>query len=131
VVAPELTITKTAPATVNAGDPITYTLTVANSGTTTATNLLITDTLPAGATYLSGGSHTGDVISWSVPNLPVSATTQVSFAVTASQTIVNSDYSVRADGGLIALGSDPVETIVLPNDNGLLRRVFLPLVLKP
>jgi uncharacterized repeat protein (TIGR01451 family) len=131
VVAPGLTITKTAPATVNAGDPITYTLTVANSGAATATNLLITDTLPAGATYLSGGSRTGEVISWSVPSLPVSATVQVSFVVTADQTVVNSDYGVRADGGLIALGGEPVETIVLPDESGLLRRVFLPLIVKP
>lgn len=131
IVAPILSITKTAPAIVNAGAPITYTLTVANNGTTTATNLLITDTLPAGATYLNGGSRTGEVISWSVASLPVSATTQVSFVVTASQTVFNSDYGVRADGGLIALGGEPVETVILPDESGLFRRVFLPLLLKP
>ena len=128
---PDLYIFKGGPPQATSGHLITYTLVVVNLGPVPATNLLITDTLPTGANYVSGGSHTSGVISWSVPNLPVSATTQVSFVVTTSQTVVNSDYGVRADGGLSALGGEPVETIVLPNDNGLLRRVFLPLVLKP
>ena len=32
---------------------------------------------------------------------------------------------------LRALGGEPVETIVLPDESGLLRRLFLPLIVKP
>ncbi len=41
--APDLTITKTGPATALAGEPITYTVTITNSGATTATGLLVLD----------------------------------------------------------------------------------------
>ena len=43
----DLSITKTGnPATVNLGDPVTYTLTVTNHGPETATDVVVTDTLP-------------------------------------------------------------------------------------
>jgi uncharacterized repeat protein (TIGR01451 family) len=56
---PDLSISKVAPATAVAGQPFTYTLTIANSGAMTATNLLVRDTLPTGATYLGGGTLGG------------------------------------------------------------------------
>src|SRR5207245_2475102 len=44
----DLQIVKTAPASVNAGGSLTYTLTVTNNGPSTATTPTISDTLPAG-----------------------------------------------------------------------------------
>ena len=50
----DLRITKTdAPDPVSAGDILTYTVEVENNGGNTATNVVVTDTLPAGVTYLS------------------------------------------------------------------------------
>jgi uncharacterized repeat protein (TIGR01451 family) len=50
VLAPTLTITKTADAaTVNAGSPIGFTITVSNGGAGPASNVTLTDTLPTGS----------------------------------------------------------------------------------
>jgi uncharacterized repeat protein (TIGR01451 family) len=49
--APVLTLAKTATATVNAGEAITYRLTYANTGSGDAGGVVITDTLPAGVYY--------------------------------------------------------------------------------
>ena len=66
-------VTKTAPATASQGDPVAYTVTVENSGPSTATGVVVTDTLPAGVTYVSspGGAHNGGagtngVVTWTV-----------------------------------------------------------------
>lgn len=48
-----LTITKTAPATACAGDNLIYNIAVTNSGNSSAINLLVSDVLPAGTTFLS------------------------------------------------------------------------------
>ncbi len=54
----DLSISKTAPSNVLAGDPISYTLTVTNSGPDTANNVSVTDVLEPGHTF-SSASGTG------------------------------------------------------------------------
>ncbi|MDT4938757.1 MAG: hypothetical protein QOG80_2428 [Pseudonocardiales bacterium] len=49
----DLALTKSGPATVVAGAPITWTLSVHNNGPSTAHNVLITDNVPAGVTITS------------------------------------------------------------------------------
>ena len=50
----DLAITKTAsPSQVNAGDTLTYQISVSNNGSDTATNVVVRDTLPPGVTYLA------------------------------------------------------------------------------
>jgi uncharacterized repeat protein (TIGR01451 family) len=49
--APKLTLSKTATASVNAGEAITYTIRYENTGSAGATNVVIADTLPAGVYY--------------------------------------------------------------------------------
>jgi uncharacterized repeat protein (TIGR01451 family) len=48
-----------APTPATVGQPLTYTLKVANVGTQTATNVTLTDVLPTNATYVSVGSSQG------------------------------------------------------------------------
>jgi len=110
---PDLAIGKSGPAQVLTGEPITYTLTVTNSDTAIATNLIITDTIPAAASYVSGGARLGDTVHWTVPSLAGDGgVVQVSFVVTATETVTNSDYHVCAEGGYSVTGSQPVVTVV-------------------
>lgn len=110
----DLAIGKSAPISVRAGDPITYTLTVSNSGALTATNLVITDVLPAGANYVSGGTPAEAAVNWTIDTLAPGASTTLQLIVTATETITNSEYRVSADGGLAAAGQAAVVTLVYP-----------------
>ena len=108
---PDLAITKVGPATLTAGETITYTLTITNSGGLTATNLLVLDDLPSGASYVGGGTLAGATVRWDIPELPgYGGVAEVSYAVTATSTITNSGYSVSATGGHSATASEPVVT---------------------
>jgi uncharacterized repeat protein (TIGR01451 family) len=124
---PVLTITKHGPVTATAGSLITYTLTVTNHGTLAASNLLITDALPAGATYISGGSLVGNVVSWTIPSLAINKSLTRTFSVTASQTITNSRYRVSANGSISATGQAKVITTILPEEPHL---IYLPVIRK-
>ena len=127
-----LAISKSGPERVESGEPITYTLTITNNGLYAANNLVITDTLPTGAIYLSGGTRVGDVISWSIPSLAPGTMTQTIFAIftTTNTFLTNDTYDVRAEGSVTASGrvnvpgSQSVVTLVGGVD------VYLPLILK-
>ncbi|MCO5199191.1 MAG: DUF11 domain-containing protein [Anaerolineae bacterium] len=110
---PDLQITKSGPATAFSGDRITYTLTILNNGTISATGLLVTDTLPLGSTYITGGMPVGNEVHWTIPSLAEGgAMTTTMFVVTATHTITNDDYAVTASGGYSATGTLPVVTLV-------------------
>jgi uncharacterized repeat protein (TIGR01451 family) len=127
-IAPNLTIIKSGPTSVPANRPITYTLQVHNNGGLAA-NLILTDTLPAAATYITGGTLLGNVVSWTVPSLPFGSSLTRTFNVTATQTITNNDYRVSADGGVSAAGLVAVVTHVTVT-NSEPARVYLPVILK-
>jgi len=58
-----LTLTKTdSPDPVTAGNNLTYTLTVGNGGPSTAQDVVVTDTLPAGTTLVSAVGGTGSTV---------------------------------------------------------------------
>jgi uncharacterized repeat protein (TIGR01451 family) len=54
-----LTVSKTGPATATPGAPIAYTITVTNAGPNDAVDVELTDTLPAGTTFVSLASPAG------------------------------------------------------------------------
>ena len=100
----ELAIVKTGPATVAAGGEVTWQLEVANNGPDPATGVTVTDTLPAGTTFVSASSgcaEAGGVVSCAVGALAVGerATLELTASVPtalASTTIVNAAV-VRGD----------------------------------
>jgi uncharacterized repeat protein (TIGR01451 family) len=69
----DVAVAKTGPATVAAGGAITYTITVRNLGPDAAMGVLVVDTLPAGAAFVSasgGGTAAGGVVTWpAIPTL--------------------------------------------------------------
>ncbi|MET9268561.1 hypothetical protein [Kribbella sp. NPDC003557] len=72
----DLSVSKTAPATVVAGNELTYRLAVRNAGPSDAVGAVVTDTLPAGTTFVRGtgpgGACTQDpAVSEPVVNCPV------------------------------------------------------------
>jgi len=73
----------------------------------------------------SSGSLQGSVVNWSLSSLaPYQGAIQTSFAVSTSQTIINYDFRVTADGGFLAAGANPVITIIVTDV------VYLPVVLR-
>ncbi|MEM7034064.1 MAG: trypsin-like serine protease, partial [Chloroflexota bacterium] len=88
--APALSISLDGPATAIVNTPITYTITVTNTGLD-ATNVVITNVLPAGAHYVSGGTLIGNVVSWTLPSLSASdGPQQVSYVLTATDSMNSS-----------------------------------------
>ncbi len=114
VVPPALVIDVEAPAIANQGDQVTYTFRITNNSPTLLTNLVITDTLPAGATYVSGGDSppVNRIVRWSVPTLLADSSISVPLVVTANQSLVNSDYRVTTKEGPFSNGRRTVVTLV-------------------
>ncbi|HYR45435.1 MAG TPA: hypothetical protein VER78_00425, partial [Thermoanaerobaculia bacterium] len=117
---PGVAISKSAPASVGSGQNLTYTLTYGNTSPSSATGVSITDTVPAGTTFVSatgGGALSAGVVAWNIGALDACVTGQtVSFtvAVTAtSGTIVNSTYSIQASG-VSPISGTAVSTTVTP-----------------
>lgn len=134
---PALTITKTAnPAAgveVRPNNIINYTLQVRNTGTGTATNVVISDTLPAGVSFVSctppancsGGATTTLTTPALGPNQVFTANIQVSVSAVPSGTILSNSANVRSSQTPLItsnLVAHPVTTATL--------NVFLPIIIK-
>ena len=74
------------PTTVPVGSDFSYTVSVANLGPQSATNIVIRGTLPSGVELLGssgGGAIKNGVVSWTIPNLPSTATADFTLALRA------------------------------------------------
>jgi uncharacterized delta-60 repeat protein/uncharacterized repeat protein (TIGR01451 family) len=71
---------------------LTYTLTLTNFGPSTATSIVVTDTLPAGMVYVSSSPSLGTVsssaglITWTIPSLAKDAVASLALVVQANST---------------------------------------------
>jgi uncharacterized repeat protein (TIGR01451 family) len=99
-----LTISKSAPATTPPASSFTYTITYGNTGGADATGVVISDTVPAGTTFVSatdGGTEAGGVVTWNIGTVGTGVVGQtVSFTVMvtapAGSTIANDSYNISA-----------------------------------
>ena len=102
-----------------AGTVVTYTLTVTNVGSITGTNIVISDTLPAGLTYGGGdGSFDGTDITWNLVDIAPDGGTATAWfwaALPCTGTITNDSYQVVAsDQGIDSPPGDAVTFGILP-----------------
>ena len=85
----DLSLTKTiSDATPSVGDIVTFTLTVSNAGSVTATGVAVEDSVPSGysniANISNGGVLAGSTITWSALTVPVGAPLALTFEATVN-----------------------------------------------
>lgn len=93
----DLSITKSHPAdTVRVGDPLTFTLQVANAGPSVARNAVVTDTLPSSLAYVSSDGGTDWTCTFTAPTLECAANADVAVgtpgAITVTTTVTAAAY---------------------------------------
>lgn len=132
--AADLYINKSAsPTSINSGQEVTYTITYGNLGPETATDTVITDTLPTNFLYVRSSSApnfepptvaSGKVV-WDIGDLAVGATGTITLVARPNQSVLWCTPVVRVNGAEIAAGvpdgilgnnsSGPVNvTVVVP-----------------
>ncbi|MCA9972820.1 MAG: S8 family serine peptidase [Anaerolineales bacterium] len=129
-----LTLSKTAPALVEAGAALTYTLAVHNPHPWAAQHgLLLSDTLPAHTSLLTATQPfqvVGDAVQWPLAELPAGVTWTVTLLVqvspTATGTITNAVYGVRSAAGTVVGGTAVYTVVLLPDQPGAM--LYLPLL---
>jgi len=123
---PILSIVAGGPETVGPGELITYTLTITNRGVSTATQVVVNNTLPERATYVSGSGGTllpNNVVSWTLASLAKDGgTSQVQYAVTSVGGIINKDYNATCADCISAVGTVEVRTNMID--------LYLPIIMK-
>jgi uncharacterized repeat protein (TIGR01451 family) len=98
-----LAVSKKGPATVAISSLMTYTLIVSSSGAFSNTNVILTDTIPAGSSFVSADvAPSGNVLTWTLGDLQpplaiVSRTFVVTVTAPAGSVVANSNYGVRSD----------------------------------
>jgi uncharacterized repeat protein (TIGR01451 family) len=85
--APDVAVVKTGPASVNAGDTLTFTLAYSNAGNLDATGVVLVDQLPAAMSYLSDslgtGVQVGGIITWTLSTLSANASGSIEITARA------------------------------------------------
>jgi len=115
----DLSIVKTAPVSVTTGSDITYTLTIHNAGPSTATNVQVTDSLPAATTFVSCSS-TGTGVCAGSGNSRTATFASLPSGATETVTLVASVQCEVADGTTItdtASVSSPEEELDPTNNS--------------
>ena len=119
--APAFSVSKLAPATVRAGDILTYTIVFTNTGNAYATSVVITDRIPAHTEWHSGGhSHTATEVRWNVASMAPGVTGYAVFSVRVlpdtpvGTVILNSQYGVRCAELPTTTGGAPLGVTVAP-----------------
>ena len=96
---------------------MTYTLLLFNRGAA-ATNLVITDVVPAGTSYVSGGTEAGGVVTWNLGRLDTNESAVFTFTVYVSDVIdlpiVNDNYAACSAENICTSGEPLTVTVEGP-----------------
>ena len=126
VIPGSLQLAKSAPAETVSGDDVTYEITVTNDGAGALTNIVLSDTLPLGLTYVSSSPEASvgadGTVSWLIESLDSEATAMVSLVATTGDPgeVVNT-ASVQSDEG--ASASAEATTLVTQSDLAITKTV--------
>jgi large repetitive protein len=117
----DLTVAKVGPALVFAASNLSYTISVTNSGPSSASSVIVTDSLPANVTFVSAsgnGTNNSGVVTWNLGTLANGAASNLTVTVTApaSGTLTNtaSVGSPTGDTNVLNNTTPPVITSVTP-----------------
>jgi uncharacterized repeat protein (TIGR01451 family) len=114
---PSIAITKTGPDLAGYLNTATYTITVKNPGIYPLTSVVVTDTLPAGMSYVSStpaGTVVGNVITWNLGNMAPGATNIITLVLKMNQLgIWTNVVDVISAEGVTAQASKTTEVISL------------------
>ena len=123
ILVPSITVKKTGRTALFVGNQVTYALTVSNAGDALLTGVTITDTTPAGMSYVSpilGGtaSDDGAAVTWGVGDLAVGASTSVSVTLQGDQTgSVTNTASASTDQGVSDTATLDISILPAPGSN--------------
>jgi uncharacterized repeat protein (TIGR01451 family) len=102
--AADLSIVKTAASTVAAGETLVYDLTISNAGPSTAPNVVVTDALPDGVTFVSADARCGEAggevtctLGTMRPGVTVVLEVVVDTPIVSASTIVENQARVDSD----------------------------------
>ena len=97
---------------------MTYILTVLNKGSL-ATDLTVSDVVPAGVSYMRGGSYSDGLVSWDYPILDTGASALFTYTVYISDVadidILNETYDVCSAEGVCSVGEVLTSVVGGPN----------------
>ncbi|MGR6797052.1 SdrD B-like domain-containing protein [Sphaerotilus sulfidivorans] len=119
-------VTSTVPAI--AGQNATFQIQPRNSGPSAGSNVVVTDTLPAGWTYVSGTgtnwscSAAGQVVSCTRAAMPVGATDNINIVATAPSSVAPTGTTFTNNSSISAASTDPVAG----NNNAAVNILVLP-----
>ena len=101
-----------------AGAPFSYTIVVTNTGLAEISNVVVTDVVPSGAGYVSGGSYLGgsDTVSWTIPRIEASESESVNLVVSTCQlSVVNESYrAITSTQAISSSHGTPLLTLARP-----------------
>ena len=126
VIPGSLQLAKSGPGETISGDNLTYEITVTNDGAGALTNIVLTDTLPDGLTYVSSSPEAAvgadGTISWLIESLDAEATATVSLVATTGDPgqVVNTAV-VDSDEGATATAQ--ATTLVTKSDLAITKTV--------
>lgn len=111
--APLIDVTKTSTNAAVVGQQVTFTITATNAGPKTATNVIVTDTLPTGLTFVSATpsscSASGSIVNCTVGSIAVNST----FTATVNALVNKGSGGALTDQA--AVSSDPDNTLFRAN----------------
>ncbi|HEU0291727.1 MAG TPA: sortase [Anaerolineales bacterium] len=114
-------------ATPNVGEVITFTLVVTNAGPSTANNMLVTDVVPSGYTYvpasITGGTTNNDAnpstsgLTWTINSLPSGASANLIYQVTVLASGIYDNYAEITSHTEIDVDSTPGNASTTEDDD--------------